>query len=261
MNAFDAWGIKHLSASSLNAYISEPAIWVLKYVYGFKSDNAAMFRGSAVEKALCDSLRQNTGVEDCVSVAEFLFDSECERVKFPLGHPDVEKERSAIRPMIESGYAGLIPLAEEGMEFQKKIEIDLGVGVPLIGYIDILGSKVLELKTTLRMPSDKDQVKHSHWRQGSIYAVHEGKPAEIVYISPPVKSGAHKGFKMFPVENPEQYVNELRRAAVSLKRVLAAALTEDQPDRNTLQEFIVPDFDRFFWDEEAKAKALEVWAA
>lgn len=253
-NAFQKWGISHLSASSLNAYIAEPAMWVMRYVYKVKSESAAMFRGTAIEKALCDSLRQNAGVEACIHTAEFLFDSECERAKFPLGHPDVVKERSAIRPMIESGYVGLIPLAEEGMQFQKRVEIDIGAGVPLIGYADIVGSKIYELKTILRMPSDAGSLKRAHLRQAAIYSVHEGKPAELCYIAPPVKSGAHQGFKLFPVENPEQYLADLRRAALSLGRVLD--LTGNVQE---LTEIVFPDYDRFQWDAESVKQAREIW--
>lgn len=254
MDGFKKWGIEHLSASSLNAYLAEPAIWVMRYVYKIKSESAAMFRGTAVEKALCDSLRQNAGVEACIHTAEFLFDSECERARFPLGHPDIVKERSAIRPMIESGYVGLIPLAEDGMEFQKRIEIDLGVGIPLIGYADIVGSKIYELKTTLRMPTDEKSLKRAHLRQAAIYSVHEGKPAELCYISPPVKSGAHQGFKLFPVKETRGYMEELKRTARSLRAVLTMASSKKE-----LTEILVPDYDRFQWDDESIAHAKRIW--
>lgn len=260
-NPFEAWGIDHLSASSLNSYLSEPALWLLRYIHKFDSKSPAMFRGTAIEKALVDALRDNAGVESAVGVAEFLFDAECERANFPLGQPEVVKERELLRPMVESGYVGLIPLAEKGMEFQKRIELDLGVGVPLIGYIDILGSKVYELKTTTRMPSDISTVKRAHLRQAAGYAVHEGKDAEVAYITPPVKSGAHQGFKTFKVPTPELYVAEMKRAALSLKRILEAAIIDELPNRESLQEMIVPDFDRFYWDDESKAEAVKVWAA
>lgn len=255
MDAFKKFGIEHLSASALNAYQSEPAMWVLNYIYGFKSKSPAMLRGLAGEKALCDSMRQNAGVEACVHTAEFLFDADCEAAKFPLGHEDVVKERSAIRPLCESGYVGLIPLAEEGMEFQKRIDVDLGPDLPpLVGYIDIIGRhKLYELKTTLRMPSEP---KRAHMRQAAIYAVHEEKVAEIVYIAPPVKSGNHHGFKVFPVTDPLGLMYEVKRIAVSMRRVLSAA----DGDRRALTEIVTPDFDKFHWsDPEMKKHAEEIW--
>lgn len=254
MDAFKKFGIEHLSASALNAYQSEPAMWVMNYIYGIKSKSPAMLRGLAVEKALCDSMRQNAGVEACVHTAEFLFDADCEAAKFPLGHEDVVKERSAIRPLCESGYIGLIPLAEEGMDFQKRIDVDLGPDLPpLIGYIDIIGLSVYELKTTLRMPSEP---KRAHLRQAAIYAIYEGTSAEVVYIAPAVKSGAHQGFRRFLVQEPESMFDEVVRIAVSMRRVLSAA----DGDRKALTEIITPDYDKFHWsDPEMKKHAEEIW--
>ena len=53
MNPFEKHEIKHLSWSSLKLFRNEPALWVLKYLHGYR-DHAgpAAWRGKAVEAGL-----------------------------------------------------------------------------------------------------------------------------------------------------------------------------------------------------------------
>ena len=46
-------GIDHLSPSSINAYISDPCIWIMRYLYGFRNGGGpAMWRGTCVDHAV-----------------------------------------------------------------------------------------------------------------------------------------------------------------------------------------------------------------
>lgn len=51
MNGFARHGIEHLSASSLNLWAAEPAVWAMERLLGFRSPvSALMARGKAVEE-------------------------------------------------------------------------------------------------------------------------------------------------------------------------------------------------------------------
>jgi hypothetical protein len=57
MTPFDAHGIDHLSASSLNLWMANPREWAVRFLAG-QTDEAdpAMWRGSAVEAGLAQLL-------------------------------------------------------------------------------------------------------------------------------------------------------------------------------------------------------------
>ena len=70
-NGFRRNGIEHLSASSLNLWATEPALWAMERLMGYRSPpSAQMARGKAVEHGvhagLLDLARP---VEECVSEA------------------------------------------------------------------------------------------------------------------------------------------------------------------------------------------------
>src|SRR6516165_6715507 len=57
MNVFAKHKIKHLSASSLNAYARSPWLWSLKYLGGFKDPGGPKaIAGTAVQKGLTAAL-------------------------------------------------------------------------------------------------------------------------------------------------------------------------------------------------------------
>ena len=52
-NAFETHGIHHLSPSSINTYISDPPMWVARYLFNIKSTSGpAAIRGIATEFSL-----------------------------------------------------------------------------------------------------------------------------------------------------------------------------------------------------------------
>jgi len=53
MNGFELHGVQHLSASSLNLWAAEPALWVMERLLGLRGPgNALMARGKAVEEGV-----------------------------------------------------------------------------------------------------------------------------------------------------------------------------------------------------------------
>ena len=52
-NIFETHNIEHLSPSSINLFITDPCMWIIRYLFGYKDNgNPAMWRGSCVDEAV-----------------------------------------------------------------------------------------------------------------------------------------------------------------------------------------------------------------
>jgi hypothetical protein len=77
-NPFERHGIGHLSASSLNLWAAEPALWIMERLLGRRSPSAIpAARGKAVEAGVNLGLHDPAlPVEACLAEAETAFDRE-----------------------------------------------------------------------------------------------------------------------------------------------------------------------------------------
>ena len=75
MSSFDNHGIDHLSASSVNLFAAQPALWIAERLLGRKSPvGAAAHRGTAVEAGVTKGLLDpKADVEECVAEAERVY--------------------------------------------------------------------------------------------------------------------------------------------------------------------------------------------
>lgn len=243
MTGFARFGIKHLSPSSLNLWLSQPAMWALKYVHGYKDEaGPAMARGTAVEAGM-QVLLTGGSVDGAVTAAH---------VNYDLNQPEPGDERDAERALIEP-MVRQVALVTEGwprpVSYQRKVEaLYEGVAtLPIIGYLDFeLEDCVVDLKTTKALPG---KARIEHVRQVGLYARATNKPVNLLYVTPK-KSGL---ISVSP-EDAEAGWRQLKAAARALERTLTASPTAD-----ALAEFFVPDFDSYHWDEKSISKAKEVY--
>ncbi|TGK12827.1 PD-(D/E)XK nuclease family protein [Leptospira stimsonii] len=261
----DLYGIEHLSASSLNEYINDPAKWVMKYILKIKSSGPAMWRGHAIENAMKNVILANDSEQDYEMEAAIesgirVFEEE-EKHWLRKQEGEVsetysekrEKEFGFIEPSIRAGYEFFkgIPRAS----FQKRFDFDLGIEVPAIGYIDFFLEEkgIVELKTSKQIPSElKDSVR----RQVALQCVATGSDAQIVYLSRPTKNKSHEGIRIFEikVEDAERLVDDYRMAARAIRRLL---MNTDSIEE--IIEFVFPNYDSFLWDDEDKEVARKIW--
>lgn len=260
----DHYGIEHLSASALNEYITDPAKWVLKYIFKHKGVGPSMWRGSGIENAMKNVVLSNMAgmeysLEDAISSGQRVFEeSEKDFLikregEYFEGYPEKrDKEFSYIEPSIRSGYSYFKDI--QNASFQKKFEIYLGIEIPAIGYLDFLtAEKIIELKTAKSFPTElKDSVK----RQVALQCKALSLPAEIVYLGKPTKNKSHEGFKKFeiPASDIESLVDEYRMAARAIRRLL---MNTESPEE--IIESVFPNYDNFLWDEEDIAVAKQYW--
>jgi hypothetical protein len=125
MNAFERHGIDHLSASHVNLFIAQPAMWAASYLMKRTGVGPAAHRGSAIECGVEQGLFDPTmPIGACQDAALAKYHS----LTRLSADPRIEKERECIAPSVEVALTELrqygVPDQAEGGR-QHKIEIDL----------------------------------------------------------------------------------------------------------------------------------------
>ncbi len=251
MNAFATHGIAHLSASSVNLFIAQPALWAASYLMKMRTAvGPAAHRGTAIE----------CGVEAGLFDPEMSI-AEAQKIALAKFHgltrlsadTRIEKERDCIPASVEIALAelrqyGVPDKPEDGR--QHKIEMTVeGIPVPIIGYLDFKWSGhgiIGDLKSTSRIPSE---ISDAHARQGAIYT-HSGSNMQtrMIYVS-------SKKIAVYAVEDAAARLQEFVRAAQAIERLLSLS-----DDSEKLTRCFAPDMSSFYWgDSSARAIADKIW--
>ena len=253
---FENHKVGHLSASSINEYIQNPARWLL-HVSGYrdKAGIPAMWRGIAVDKAITKALFEPELSDE--QVLEYA-DSEFKQCKLDATYDGAEvnpkrliSEHAALPRYLSVAlphYRSLgTPIAS-----QKKIKIDItdiGIAVPIIGYIDLLYEGVVrDIKTVGRLPS---RVPDTTCRQLSIYAKAEDSMPIVDYIHC-TKSVSQ--VVVMGVPDPDGHWKVGIQAAKNMARLLSYS-----PDIEEVAQLLVPDFDDWRWSAGEKRAARRLW--
>jgi len=243
---FAKFQIDHLSPSSLNCYLNEPAMWVLRYLYKF-NDRAGpnAWRGNAVEAGVNVWLKNVTAkrnIDKSIAAALDRFERDAQGEI----SDKIEKELKAIPRIVQKAIEALhdrpIPDAT-----QAPIEIWFdGIEVPVTGFIDYVWPKeCIDLKSTLSMPSEP---KEAHCRQVSVYSKAKGRPCHLLYATP-----TKYDFKQ--CVDIDKHLNYAHRQARSIRNLLWVCSCKEQ-----VAEFFLPDFDNYVWDrDETKEAAAQIW--
>lgn len=245
MNCFERHGIKHLSASSLALYRNQPSLFVLQYLYGVKGEaGPAAWRGSAVEAGVDLALYwSDEGAAPTLAKALERFELDA------LGDmgDEVVKERQNIEPILAQAVEIMKP---HGMPTARQYKIEHwldGIEVPVIGYVDYLyPGKLIDLKTTLRMPSEP---RPDHAVQVSLYHKATGREPLLAYVTP-------KKACVMPLTD-EQITTAMwtvNQSAKAVRALLSAVESKEQA-----ASLFVPDFSSFYWNEAMITEALHVW--
>lgn len=247
---FARHGVNHLSASSLNLFAAEPALWVMQRLLGKNTPvGSAAHRGTAAEAGINAGLRSpEMPVEDCIALALKEFD----KLTALCADGKREEERKSIPEMVRIGLAelrqyGIPDVPPRGPQF--KVEINLpGVSVPVIGYKDWhFGAHgvVVDLKTTHKIPA---AIPDSHARQGAIYVHGTNHEMRFAYVS-------GKKCAVYVLEDTARHINAVTQIAQRLERLLALS---DDPHK--LAGLLVPNYDSFYWNEPiTRARGREVF--
>ena len=179
MNAFERHGITHLSASSINLYAAQPAIWVMQRLLKKSGPvGAAAHRGTAAETGIVHGLLNTSApVEECQAAALAQYDS----LTALSGDPKRLKERDAVPAIVATA---LPELRAYGIpdEVQHRIEVTLPeIPIPFVGFVDLGWSShgiTLDIKSTLRLPNS---ISTPHARQVGLYLHGTNREGRVAY--------------------------------------------------------------------------------
>lgn len=252
-NAFERHGIGHLSASHLNLFVAQPAMWAMSYLLKKRTGvGPAAHRGTAIE----------CGVEAGLFDPEMPLETaqEMAMAKFHTltrlsADPRIEKEREMIEPAVAVALAelrqyGVPDKPEDGRQHKIEVQLD-GVPIPAIGYLDLdfPGHGLLvDLKTTSRIPSEMPD---PHCLQGSLYWRAKGNyQVRFAYVSA-------KKVAVYVLDDPATHVDRATRTAQAIERFLSLS-----DDSEKLARCFMPDMTSFYWgDASARTLANEIWGA
>ena len=250
-SSFERHAIDHLSASSINLFVAEPAMWAMQKLMGRKSGvGAAAHRGTSIEAGVEMGLFEpDAPVEACQELAVSRFN----QLTVLSGDPNRDKEAAAIAPSVAIALKELrqygVPSAADGNR-QHRIETRIdGISVPFIGWLDFWFQDhaiIVDLKTQLRLSS---KISEPHARQGAIYhAAHGNAEIRFAYVTPQ-KIGVYR------LDDPRTHLKAVAHIAQSIERFLGLS-----GDPEELTRSLSPNFDSFYWnDPTTRALGREVW--
>ncbi len=243
MNPFQKHNIRHLSPSSLLTYQANPAMWVGKYMFGWRDEaGPRAWCGQAVEVALHSWLHDdpNYMVRAAVAFNDKAQGEVSDEITEARKHCEdmIHQAQQAYMARLASG---ILPL------YQVKCEwwID-GIEVPVIGYLDFeWPEQIDDLKTTLAIPS---KPRPDHVAQLGMYMKARNKDmGSLLYVSP-------KRFQPYPVtmEDAERELAALTRSAKAIRHMLSMVRNKEDAVR-----IFAPDFSDYRWNDATRKMAIE----
>ena len=258
-------GIDHLSPSSINAYISDPCIWIMRYLYGFRNGGGpAMWRGTCVDHAVGHMYGLGR-IDEPLTKEKALTEAEAEyqrllnfcKSEYPDQVVDDSKfkaEGKLIKAFTESAIDFYSRLGEP-TTYQKKIELNLeAIPVPIEGYIDLqYGDIIRDIKTTRRLPSS---VSDAHARQVSVYAKASGcDHAMLDYV---FASSSKTEVVSMPVMNIDDHIKVVEDIALAIMNLLSIS-----NDKSVIAKCFYPDTSspqkKWMWGEDEMRFAKTIW--
>ena len=250
----------HISASQINRFLAEPALWLVEQLWGVKGTvGPGAWRGNACEAAMDTILFQDADSSTATAAALARFEQDAQGEI----RDDIEKERVALSAYL----ANLLPVAkqlraEKGIPLvrQSRIELELpGIRVAVVGYVDYLWDGCgLDLKTVGRSPSFTEagriKDKADHLRQMAIYNKAKGVPFSLLYATP-TKDKPAKSYLVSDEEH-DTAMRQIVAAARAMDKLLANA-----NDRERLAVMFPPrDLNDYYWSDETRAVARKIWS-
>lgn len=269
-----------LSPSSLNLYLKEPALWVLKHFYGIRGgSNIYTVRGKLVEhyvnlmlkKTGSKTLTQTAILQDiCFNNYEFLvfeeFKSKTKTINFRnirkpyLIVDNVEVTREDLKHFWNWGKHAYkcLPIPEKVEEQQTFVSGRLNE-VKIGGYLDYkYHDVVIDLKTTNKLPiivsrGEREglisKTKIDNVRQQVIYNLCLKSIYVLLYVTPT----EHLGY-IITQEDIDEVMPSIFKGIKEIKNLLTMK-KEDVILNVELGKMNNP----FMWNEQLKLKARELW--
>ncbi len=252
MEALKKHKIKHISASNINTFITNPAEWVINYIYKLPfASSAAAERGKYIEKALFHILGQGQSVEQALQEQTYFFAETCKEMKVPK--EEYLKEKEFVEKAIK-----ILPkhLSKFGMitGYQNKIGYNYK-GIDIIGYTDFDfelpdGSPlILDLKTTKKI-----NVSTGHKIAQYIYKTATNKTNKLFYVKVLKTKEEVQEYELTDEDNVKIPLL-IHQAIENMNYLCSLANSKDD-----FKRLITPNPDDWKWNDETKLKARkDIW--
>jgi len=258
---FQIHEIEHLSPSSINTFIDDVPMWIMRYLFKYRhGGNPAMWRGTVVDHAVGNLYGYNEKNKH-LTIPEALKESEREfktlkhycKKEYPSQTIDDTKYKREGATVSTYAKTALDFYKKMGKPtaYQKQVNLFIeDIPVPIMGYIDLQYQDIIrDIKTTGRLPS---KVSDAHARQVSVYAKAEGcSPVlDYVYVS-------SKGNEVVtrPVDNVDEHINVVRKVSLAIMNFLSFS-----NDKYVLAQSVYPNFDDWKWSEDEIKFAKTIWS-
>ena len=252
MEAFKKHKIKHISASSISTFITNPAEWVINYIYKIPfASSAAAERGKYIEKALFHILANGVSVEQALQEQTYFFAQTCKEMKVP--EEEYLKEKEFVERAIK-----ILPkhLSKFGKitGYQNKIGYNYK-GIDIIGYTDFdfelpdNSPLVVDLKTTKKI-----NVSVGHKIAQVIYKTATNKPNKLFYVKVLKTKEEVQEYELTDEDNVKIPLL-IHQAIENMNYLCSLANSKDD-----FKRLITPNPDDWKWNDETKLKARkDIW--
>jgi|TARA_Y100000033_G_scaffold51218_1_gene64705 hypothetical protein len=260
-NPFEQFDINHLSSQSINLYLSNIPLFIVRYCVGFRSaTNSAMLRGTVTDKFIGKGLgfeKNEDGiyepVKDIPSDEKLLEGAEN---YFTAAIEDLEDEPEKINKELESVNkylkVGLPFYRSLGTpeSYQQRVELDFDLPVNIIGFADLtFEDSVRDIKTSARKPS---AITPQVSRQLAIYAAAlEKRQAVADYL---VVSKTSQSVESLECDDLNMRLDEVYQVSQKITNLLS------NNDINSLCDQFYPDFSDWRWDQGSIEAAKKLWS-
>jgi len=244
-NPFDQFDIEHLSASSINLFIQDIPLFIVRYLAKHKSPtNSAMLRGTVIDHAIGEKHNVKEAQKEFMSLMNYH-----KKKGVTFDEVKAETEYKNIEKYLEVGLPFYEELGEP-VSYQKKVELEFDdLPIPVIGYVDLeYENCIRDIKTTAKRPSE---LLPPVQRQVAVYATALEKDrayADYLYVT---KTKAE--VISFEVDDIDMRLNEVYRVASAMMNLL------QNNDINSLVDQFYPDFSNWMWSDSDRAAAKELW--
>ena len=246
MNVFEKYGIRHLSASSLNLYRNAPGVWCLRYLLRVRDEaGPGAWRGQAVEQGLDRMLFEGADHATAMKAVHAKWD------ELAMGDASDKamSEYNSLGDYLKQAYEAF--KGRTTMTRQSKISLQLDeLDIPIVGYVDYRFTNPdcgFDLKTTARLPSAPKQ---DHVDQVSIYSRATKLPFHLAYIT--TKKWAI--YEVTPV-----MVDEAMQRVIQAARAIKNMLQKAENAEDAFKMF-ASDTTSFYWSQPLLDAAQEIHA-
>jgi len=255
---FEIHEIDHLSPSSVNTFIDDTCLWIMRYLFGYRHGGSpAMWRGTVSDHGVGNLFGLNDA-DKIYTKAEAIKEAEAEYIRLHnycmREYPDqiinkdkYTKEKRDLPKYLNAAFDFYLKLGKPS-DYQKEVNLYVDdIPVPIQGYIDLQYEDIIrDIKTAGRMPN---KVSDAHARQVSVYAKAEDCMPMLDYISPTGE------VKTLPVMDVDGRIEEVRKIALAIMNLLSIS-----NDKNEIANMFYPNFDDWKWGEDEIKFAKTIWS-